>query len=123
MRIFKTKVFSRFSRQERIDDYDLVEAIKRANLGSIDANLGSCLIKQRVARKGRGRSKGYRTLIAFKNHKMAVFIYGFPKSDKDNIDDSELESLKGLAKQVLKRSDEEIKRDILEGRLQEVNYD
>lgn len=53
MRIFKTKWVARFTRRERIDDASLKEAIERAERGIIDADLGSGLIKQRVARPGR----------------------------------------------------------------------
>lgn len=52
MRVFVTKAFRRFQRKERIDDETLCEAISRAELGLIDADLGSGLIKQRVARVG-----------------------------------------------------------------------
>jgi hypothetical protein len=56
MRAFKTKWFSRFARQELIADASLWEAIERAERGLIDADLGGGLIKQRIARQGKGRS-------------------------------------------------------------------
>ncbi len=40
MRIFKTKAFARFVRKERIGDEQLVEAVERAEAGTIDADLG-----------------------------------------------------------------------------------
>lgn len=52
MRIFKTRWFARFARQERLLDDSLLEAIKRAERGLVDADLGGGLIKQRVARQG-----------------------------------------------------------------------
>jgi len=51
----------------------------------IDAELGGGLIKQRVARSGGGRLGGYRTVIAFRAAQRAVFLYGFAKSERDNI--------------------------------------
>jgi hypothetical protein len=77
LRVFVTKVFARFARKERLDDERLCEAIGRAEHGSIDADLGASLIKQRVARQGGGRSGGYRTIIAFRAGKRSVFLYGF----------------------------------------------
>lgn len=41
-------------------------------------------------RKGQGKSGGYRTLIAFRRGDRAIFLYGFAKSDRENIDDGEL---------------------------------
>lgn len=52
MRGFKTKPFTRFANHEGIEDADLCDAIRRAERGSIDADLGGGIIKQRIARKG-----------------------------------------------------------------------
>lgn len=123
MRIFKTKWFGRFAKKEKIDDTALIEAIERAECGLIDADLGSFLIKQRIAKEGQGRSKGYRTLIAHKYKNRAVFLYGFAKNERDNIDDNELMSLKDIAISSLNMSEQDMKRALEEGRLQEVKYD
>ena len=79
MRIFKTKWMARFARRERISDHSLRTAIERAGRGSIDADLGGGIVKQRVARSGRGRSGGYRMLIAYRAGVRAVFLYAFAK--------------------------------------------
>jgi len=65
LRIFKTKVFTRFARRERISDAQLREAVARAERGLVDADLGGGVVKQRVARPGQGRSGGFRALIAY----------------------------------------------------------
>jgi hypothetical protein len=66
MRIFKVKGLAKFAQRERISDASLKEAIARAERGTIDADLGGGLIKQRVARQGQGRSGGYRMMIALR---------------------------------------------------------
>jgi hypothetical protein len=95
----------RFARRERIADEALCEAIERAVRGLIDADLGGGVIKQRVARVGQGRSGGFRTLIAFKAAKRSVFMFGFAKSDQDNINDRELEDLRKAAKVYMELSE------------------
>jgi hypothetical protein len=50
-------------------------AIVRAGAGLIDADLGSGLIKQRVARTGKGRSGGNRMLVAYREGDKAIFVY------------------------------------------------
>ena len=40
MRIFKTKLFARFARRERINDDALREAVERVEKGLVDADLG-----------------------------------------------------------------------------------
>lgn len=79
MRVFMTRVFARFAGKEGLDERRLGEAIARAESCSVDADLGGGLIKQRIARPGRGRSGGYRTVIAFRTAERSVFLYGFAK--------------------------------------------
>jgi len=89
VRIFKSRWFQRFARKEGIADAALREAAKRAEKGQIDADLGGEVIKQRIARPGRGKSKGYRTIILFRRGVKAFFVYGFAKSQRANIDNDE----------------------------------
>ncbi len=108
MRIFKNAWFQRFARKERLTDEMLVEAVTQAEKGLIDADLGGGVIKQRVARKGRGKSGGYRTIILFRSGERAFFMYGFAKSKRDNIEADELADFKALATLYLALSDEQI---------------
>lgn len=120
MRIFKTKWFARYARQERISDESLWAAIERAQCGLVDADLGGHLIKQRVARRGEGRSGGYRVLIGYETGRRSVFIFGFAKSTRENITARELESFKRIAVLWLSADDRGIERALKEGELIEV---
>lgn len=86
----------------------------------IDADLGSNLIKQRVARTGQGRSGGYRVLIAFKTLDRAVFLYGFAKNERENIDPDQLLSLRSIAKGWIGASTEQIATAVAAGVIEEV---
>jgi hypothetical protein len=123
LRVFTTKVFARFARNERLDDRQLYEAIARAERGLVDADLGGNLIKQRVARSGRGRSGGYRTVVALRASQRSVFLYGFAKSERDNIDDRELADLKKLARHYLGYSCAQIATALEQTELREVMCD
>jgi hypothetical protein len=123
LRVFTTKVFARFARKERLNDRRLREAVARAERGMVDAALGGGLIKQRVARPGGGRSGGYRTVIAYRASRRSVFLYGFAKGERDNIDDRELDDLKELAKHYLGYSDAEIATALEQAELREVVCD
>lgn len=120
MRIFKTRWFARYVKRERIETALLVEAIERAGSGLIDADLGGHVIKQRVARQGKGRSGGYRTLIAFRSGTRAVFLYGFAKNERENIDASELATLKEIAAAWMAADEGKIAKAIADGVLQEL---
>lgn len=121
MRTFKTKPLGRFTRRERIADRSLSEAITRAAAGLIDADLGGGIIKQRVARAGQGRSGGYRMLVAYRAGDRAVFLYGFAKSERDNIGADELERWRAIGAAWLTASDEQIAKAIADNRLEEVD--
>jgi hypothetical protein len=123
LRVFVTKVFARFARKQRLDERRLCEAVTRAENGAIDAELGGDLIKQRVARPGGGRSGGTRTLIAYRAARRSVFLYGFAKSERDNIEHKELDDLKKLAKHLLSYSDEQIAIAVEQKELTEVVCD
>jgi hypothetical protein len=120
MRIFKTKWFARFARHEQITDVGLSEAIGRAERGLIDADLCGGLIKQRVARQGKGRSGGYRTIIAYRAKHRAVFLLGFAKSDRENIEPDELIFLRELAGNWLAAGAAKIQGELENGNLLEV---
>jgi hypothetical protein len=104
----------------KIADTTLVEAIERADRGLVDADLGGGLIKQRVARKGQGRSGGYRMMIAYRARNFSVFLFGFAKSDESNIDDRELAVLRRVAASWLSADAASIKKAVEQGELTEV---
>ena len=123
MRIFEVKTFARFARRERISEAKLREAVERVEQGVADADLGGGLFKQRVARQGAGKSGGYRVLLAFQKGSRTVFLYGFAKSDQDNIDDSELERFRLLGVGILRAGEAAIAQAIERGSLIEVKND
>ena len=104
-------------------DVTLAKAVREAERGLIAADLGGGLIKLRVARPGRGKSGGYRTLIAYSRGWRAVFLLGFAKNERENIGPDQLADLKAAAGNILGRSDHDLDLEIEEGRLQEVEYD
>lgn len=123
MRIFVSRWFQRFAKREGIANAALREAIVRAEKGQIDADLGGGVIKQRLARPGQGRSDGYRTIILFRLRDRAFFIYGFPKSDRANINTAELRQFKQAAHYVLALSDGQLAEQLHRGNFTEVTAD
>ncbi|HHK5605684.1 TPA: type II toxin-antitoxin system RelE/ParE family toxin, partial [Neisseria polysaccharea] len=54
---------TKFAKKHKISDSELPEAVRRADNGLTDADLGGGVIKQRIARQGQGRRGGYRSII------------------------------------------------------------
>lgn len=122
MRVFKVRVFTRFQRRERISDEALAAAVARAERGLVDADLGGGLIKQRVARPGQGRSGGYRTVIAYRHGDRAMFLLGFAKNARANIDEDEVDVLRGQARAFLRLTEDRIAEALGIGELTEIEY-
>jgi hypothetical protein len=123
MRIFKNKWFAKFARKECISHSKLCEVVEDAEAGKIDADYGGGVIKQRIARSNEGKSGGYRAVILYRLGDKAFFVYGFPKSERENIDEAEVWEFKKLAKAVLALSDGEIARLVKIGVFKEVKCD
>jgi hypothetical protein len=111
------------SGKERIADGSLREAILRAEHGLVDANLGGGLIKQRVARKGQGRSGGYRMIVAYRVMDRALFLYAFAKNERQNIGQDELTELRKIGQNWLNAPEQTIEEALEDGDLQEVDLD
>ena len=101
LQTFKTKAFARFANREGLEDDALCAAVRRARKGLINADLGGGVIKQRIARKGGGRSGGFRTIVLFRRGELAFFVYGFAKSNRDNVRRDELATFRLLADEYL----------------------
>lgn len=121
--VFVVQAFGRFQRREKISGLMLCAALANAHNGLIDAALGGEVIKQRIARKGQGKSGGYRVLIAFRDGERAVFLYGFAKSERADVRPDQLAALKLYAQRWLGLDDAKVSTAVTDGELREVHCD
>ncbi len=105
-RVLKRRDFARWQASEKLSDEVLCKAVLEMERGLIDADLGGYLYKKRISRPGAGKSGGYRTLLAARIGKRYVFLHGFPKSDKPNIRQDEIQALRFAGKVFLELSNE-----------------
>jgi len=120
VRIFKNTWFTRFADKEGITDTELKETVDRLESGQADADLGGDVYKMRMARLGEGKSGGYRVIVFFRSEERTFFVYGFKKSDRENIDRGELRGFKDDAKTDLSLTDEQINVRLRRGTLIEI---
>jgi hypothetical protein len=121
VRVFKNTWFARFAAKEGIADGEL-KAIVNDTLeaGQAEAGLGGGVYKVRVARPGEGKSGGYRVIVYFRSRFRTFFVYGFAKSDRDNLDQKEMRHYKELAKDYLNLTDAMIKNALQSGKFVEI---
>jgi len=123
IRIYANRWFAKFAAKEKISDASLADAVHRAEAGLIDADLGSGLIKQRIARQGGGKSGGYRSILIFRSGERAIFVFAFAKSGKANLSAAELKVYRKAAGIMLELGEDQIETEVEAGRLVEVKDD
>lgn len=123
MLVAKTRWFARWARRERLTDAALRSAVDEMRRGLVDADLGRGMVKKRISRTGGGKSGGFRTLLATNLNDRWVFLYGFAKSERENIDDRQLRDLQRLARVYLSISEADARRLVEAGVLQEATDD
>ena len=121
MKIFCSRIFTDLAQREGLTEFDLCQAMSEMRAGLIDAQLGSGLVKKRIARGGKGKSGGWRALLAFKAEQKAFFLYLFPKNQQDNITPRELQALRRLAKFYLSMNMHDIQAALENKELYEVH--
>jgi hypothetical protein len=107
-RIFAIPAFDKFAGKSRIGDERLIDAVDRADRGLIYADLGEGVIKQAVARPNESPVKGFRTIVGFKTHTRAFFLFGFAKNESDNITPNALKEFRALTARLIALTDAEI---------------
>ena len=120
MRVYKTKPFARFANHAGLHDDTLCEAIRRADRRVVDADLGGGVIKQRIARKGQGKSGGFRSIVLFRQRERSFFVYGFAKKDRGNIRKDEMQAFRALASEMLQLDQASLKLAMANGTIMEV---
>ena len=123
MAIYKTRWFDRWARKEGLTTPSLCAAVREMGAGLYDADLGGGLVKKRIARPGQGKSGGFRTLVATNRGDRWVFVFGFPKNERSNIDKDEEQALKAVAAHLLSLTAQAISKAQRAGEVIEVNCD
>ena len=108
MAIYKTRWFERWARKQGLTTQSLYAAVLEMTAGLYEADLGGGLLKKRIARAGQGKSGGFRTLVATNKGDRWIFVFGFSKNERANIDKREEEALKKLSVHLLSLSSENL---------------
>jgi hypothetical protein len=119
-RIFVGKRFSRFAEGSGIDDTTLVEIATEVEMGLVEAHLGGCVYKKRVARPGQGKSAGFRTIIVFREGERLFIVYGFAKNERSTLKPKEEAAFKRLARELLEMTDADLADSVIRGSFREL---
>jgi hypothetical protein len=123
MAIYKSRWFDRWAHKEGLNTPSLCAAVREMKAGLYEADLGGGLLKKRIARQGLGKSGGFRTLVATNRASRWIFVFGFAKNERSNIDDDEKAALKALATHLLSLTAQALDKAHRAGELIEVDCD
>lgn len=123
MTIYKTRWFARWANKQGLTSPSLCAAVREMTEGLYDADLGNGMLKKRIARPGQGKRSGFRTLVATNKGNRWIFLFGFPKNERSNIDKDEEVALKLLAAHLLSLTAQSLDQAQHAGELMEVNCD
>ena len=123
MEIYKNRWFDRWARKQGLTSSSLCAAVCEMTAGLHDADLGGGLLKKRIARSGQGKSGGFRTLVATNKGDRWVFVFGFSKNERSNIDKDEEQALKALAAHLMSLTAQALDQTQRAGELTEVDCD
>jgi hypothetical protein len=116
-RILKTKQFARWAKREGLSGQALCAGVREIERGLVDARLGGFLLKKRIAKGSHGKSGGLRIIIAYRQGARLIFLFGFAKRDRANLEEDEKGALHKLADiymaQTEKQLNELVKKKIL----------
>jgi len=122
MRVFKNKWFNRWARSEDIADAILLDAAADIAAEKVEADLGGCLFKKRLPRRGGGKRGGYRIIVGYRrpNTERIIFLYAFAKNEKTNISAREEAALSLVAESFVSATDEHIQELLAAGSIWEI---
>ncbi|HMY91419.1 MAG TPA: type II toxin-antitoxin system RelE/ParE family toxin [Nitrosomonas sp.] len=123
MIVYKTRWFDRWANKQGLTSINLCTAVREMTRGLYDVDLGNGLLKKRIARSGQGKRSGFRTLVATNKGNRWIFLFGFPKNERSNIDKDEEVALKLLAAHLLSLTAQALDQAQHAGELMEVNCD
>lgn len=109
-----TKWFRKWAKNANLNNGTLLKAINNLEVGLSSSGLGNHLYKVRIKREHSGKSSGFRTIIVYKENDRAIFLYGFGKNEKENIDKVELQYFKKLGNDLLRLTANQLKKYVVQ---------
>lgn len=114
---YKLRHFAKWAKKERISDPDLLGVITEMNRGLLGDRLGSHVYKKRLKVEGRGKRGGARAIVMYKEGDVTLFIYGYLKSQIEDISDKEVLQLRLFAQEFLRLSSIDRMELVTQGKL------
>ncbi len=122
MRYLANKTFQKDLKHNKLDANYLHGVLDDIFKGRAQS-LGAKMYKIRAARKGQGKSGGFRNIFFWKKSELIIFCLLFSKNEKDNLSQDEKKALKLLSEDYSNHTESEINTKIKNKVFKEIYYD
>ena len=121
MDVYLTKQTQKWAKGNGVTNTALKNAATEVAAGQNDGAHGAGVYKKRIAaKKGKGKSGGSRTLLAWNHGDRVVYMFGYDKSEMDVVPKKALKAFKDAAKVWKAKTDEEMKKAVDGGQVKKI---
>ena len=121
MKYLKNKFFQRELKDFGLDDEDIKVVLDDIFKGRA-IPLGFKMYKIRGAKKGHGKSGGFRNIFFWKKDELIVFCLLLAKNERDNFNSDEEKALRMWSKEYSELTGDEINKSIEKKNFWEIEY-
>ena len=122
MKYLANKTFQKDLKDYKLDD-NYLHGVLDDILNGRAQSLGAKMYKIRAARKGQGKSGGFRNIFFWKKGELIIFCLLFSKNEQDNLGPDEKKALKLLSEDYSSHTERDINTKIRNKVFREINYD
>ncbi len=121
MKYLMNRSFYRDAKSNKLDDDYIHEVLDDISKGRAKS-LGSKMYKIRAAKKGKGKSSGFRNIFFWKKNERVVFCILFGKNERENLTADDMKALRVLSYEYDRLTNVEIEIGIKARLFREVQY-
>jgi hypothetical protein len=119
--VYLTKQAQKWAKSNGVTNTALKDAAAEVAAGQNDGDQGAGVYKKRIAAKrGKGKSGGSRTLLAWNHGDRVVYMFGYDKSEMGVVPKKALKAFKDAAKVWKAQTDEEMKKAVEAGHVKKI---
>lgn len=117
MERYMLRDFAKWAKRAGLSAEVLRGVLDEMERGLVGDRLGANIYKKRIGLAGRGKRGGVRSIVIFRQAELGVFLYGYAKNEKDDLEPYEEEALRSFASGFVRLTPREREARLVSGAL------